>query len=219
MTFGVLIVGAGGHGQVVADILQEACRHGADAEPVGFLDDDRSLWGQTVLGLPVLGAVADLPAMPHDAVIVAIGDNAVRWRLLCGLRASGVRLTSAVHPSAVIAQGARLGAGVAVCAGVIVNTGSIIGDRVILNTACTVDHHNCIGDCAHIAPGAHLAGRVVVGEGALVGIGSSVTPGRRIGQWATVGAGAVVIRDVPAGSVAVGVPARVRRLASPGGSP
>lgn len=214
----ILIVGAGGHGQVVADILLEAHRRGAEALPVGFLDDDRSLWRQTVLGLPVLGPVADLSAVPHDAVIVAIGDNAVRWRVLCALRGSGVRLANAFHPSAVIAQDVQLGVGVAVCAAVIVNTGTVIGNGVILNTACTVDHHNRIGDCAHIAPGVHLAGHVVVGEGALVGIGSSVTPGRRIGAWATIGAGAAVVRDVPAHSVAVGVPARVRRLSSLGGS-
>lgn len=98
-----------------------------------------------------------------------------------------------------------------ICAGVVVNTGSVIGADVILNTGCTVDHHNRIGDHAHIAPGVHMGGEVEVGEGALVGIGATVMPRKRIGAWSVVGAGTLVTRDVPDGVVVVGAPARVVR--------
>jgi acetyltransferase-like isoleucine patch superfamily enzyme len=80
---------------------------------------------------------------------------------------------------------------------------------VVLNTSCSVDHHNCIGSHAQIAPGAHLGGNVVVGEGALIGIGAVVLPQRGVGQWATVGAGAVVTRNIPDFATAVGLPARI----------
>ena len=85
-----------------------------------------------------------------------------------------------------------------ICAGVVVNTGSVIGTHVILNTGCTVDHHNSIGSCAHVAPGTHMGGEVVIEEGALVGIGAIVAPRTTIGAWAIVGAGAVVTKPVPA---------------------
>jgi acetyltransferase-like isoleucine patch superfamily enzyme len=95
-----------------------------------------------------------------------------------------------------------------ICAGVIVNPGSVIGANVILNTACTVDHHNHIRDHSHIAPGVHTGGEVEIGIGALIGIGATVMPRRRVGAWSTVGAGALVQRDVPAETVVVGVPAQ-----------
>jgi carbonic anhydrase/acetyltransferase-like protein (isoleucine patch superfamily) len=79
---------------------------------------------------------------------------------------------------------------------------------VILNTSCSVDHHNVIGDHVHIAPGARLGGHVTIGEGTLVGIGATVLPGCRVGSWSIVGAGAVVTEDLSDGLVAVGSPAR-----------
>lgn len=204
----VLIVGAGGHGQVVADILLAAARRGAADTPIGFLDDDPGALGRSVLGLPVLGSTAALAAVEHDAVVLAIGDNLVRWRLWRKLLGLGAVFASAVHPDAIVGLDAHLGSGVVVCAGAVVGTGAWIGDCAILNTGCGVDHHGQIGACAHVAPGAHLGGSVRVGYGALVGMGAAVLPGCAIGDWAVVGAGSVVVGHVAAGATVVGAPAR-----------
>jgi sugar O-acyltransferase (sialic acid O-acetyltransferase NeuD family) len=205
----VLILGAGGHAQVVADILLRAQQTGASAYPIGFLDDNPALIGTTIMGLPVLGTIAQLDKIEHDAVIVAIGDNRTRARLFELVRARGENIANAIHPTAVLTTDVHLGHGVMICAGVVVNTGTVIGDNVILNTGCTVDHHNHIGNHAHIAPGVHLGGNVTIGEGALVGIGAVVIPQRTIGAWSVIGAGSVVTKDIPAYVTAVGVPARV----------
>ena len=207
----VMILGAGGHAQVVADILLRAHEAGANCQPVGCLDDNSVLTASAIMGLPVLGTIVQLGEFDHDAVIVAIGDNCIRARVFGSVRARGERIIHAIHPTAVLAPDVRLGKGVMICAGVIVNPGTTIGDSVILNTGCTVDHHNQIDSHAHVAPGAHLGGNVHVGEGALVGIGTAVIPGCTIGDWAVVGAGSVVTRDIPPYSTAVGVRARVIR--------
>jgi|YNPBryantNP2012_1023418.scaffolds.fasta_scaffold26938_2 sugar O-acyltransferase (sialic acid O-acetyltransferase NeuD family) len=211
----VLILGAGGHAQVVADILLQSYQAGANVYPVGFLDDKPTLVGTTIMGLTVLGTVAQLDEFDHDAVIVAIGDNRTRARLFESVRARGEKIVNAIHPAAVIAPDVRLGRGVMICAGVVVNTGTVIGDDVILNTGCTIDHHNHIGDHAHIAPGVHLGGNVTIGEGALVGIGAVVIPQRIVGAWSVIGAGSVVTKDIPAYATAVGVPARVIKRIEP----
>ncbi|MHB0856559.1 MAG: acetyltransferase [Anaerolineae bacterium] len=205
----VLVVGAGGHGAVVADILLACARLGDPVEPLGFLDDDPALHGQSLVGLPVLGTFEALQQVPHHGIVVAVGENRVRRALLERLCAAGERIVTAVHPSAVVAPSAVLGAGAVICAGAIVNPCTQVGQGVILNTACSVDHHNVLGAYAHVAPGAHTGGNVHLGEGALLGLGAGVLPGRTVGAWAVIGAGAVVVEDVPTGRTAVGVPARI----------
>lgn len=205
----VLIIGAGGHGQVVVDMLLCARDAGSAATPVGYLDDAPAAQGQIRLGLPVLGSLDLVAEVAHDAVIVGIGENRARREIYTRLEQQGERFATAVHPRSVVARDVQIGPGTVVCAGVVVNPGSVIGANVILNTGCTIDHHNRIDDHAHIAPGAHLGGDVVIGAGSLVGIGAIVLPQRRVGSWSVVGAGSSVTRDVPPHSLCAGAPARV----------
>jgi sugar O-acyltransferase (sialic acid O-acetyltransferase NeuD family) len=206
----VLIVGAGGHGRVMLDVLQ--CQ--GESEVLGFIDDRPELAGREIGGLRVLGGPGDLAALepPPSHFLVAIGSNAVRAELFGRWRARGLLPWSAVHPTATLAAGVRLGPGAQVVAGVIVNPEAVIGENVILNTACSVDHHCRVGDNAFIGPGARLGGEVRVGEGAFVGIGATILPGMVIGDRAVVGAGSVVTCAVPPGVVVVGVPAEVRSV-------
>lgn len=202
----LIVIGAGGHGQVVADAVRAANRSGAGFHLLGFADDH--LRGSEVDGHPVLCRIEETDHIEHDGFVVAIGDNRRRAETFDRLRSRGQRPATIVHPSAVIAESAIVGAGVVVCAGAVVNPHAEIGDDVILNTGCTVDHHVRIGDHAHIGPGAHLAGNVTIGGGTLIGIAAAVIPGRAIGEWAVVGAGAAVIDDVVSGAVVGGVPAQ-----------
>jgi sugar O-acyltransferase (sialic acid O-acetyltransferase NeuD family) len=208
----VLILGAGGHGQVVADVLMRMRDAGAQVAPLGYLDDAAAMQNQTLLGLPVLGGVADLDQIAHTAIVIAIGDNDTRRTVFDRLRRQGERFIVARHPQAVIAPDVRIGPGAVICAGVIISPGAVIGANVILNTACTVDHHNMIGDHVHIAPGVHLGGDVQIGAGTLVGIGATVMPQRQVGAWSIVGAGALIHADLPSHVVAVGAPARIIRF-------
>lgn len=204
----VVVIGAGGHGQVVADVLLSSRSGGAAYVPVGYVDDDASLIGRTFLGLPVLGLVESLGLHPHDGVIVAIGDNARRRAVFHRLERAGERFIVARHPSAVVAANAEIGPGTVICAGVVVNPGTTIGSNVILNTSCSIDHHNRIGDHVHIGPGVRTGGSVIVGSGALIGIGAVVMPGRTVGADSVVGAAALVQRDVGDAAVVAGIPAR-----------
>lgn len=210
----VVIIGAGGHGKVVLDILRAAGQH----EPVGFVDASPALAGTTVGGLPVFGPANLLPKLRQQniqAAVVAIGDARIRLQYAQILRRQGFAPVNAIHPTASISKSSILGENVVIAANVAVSTEAHIGDSVILNTGSVVDHECEVGEGAHICPGAHLAGRVRVGAGALVGLGANVIQCLSIGEYATVGAGAVVIRDVPAHATVVGVPARVIKISEP----
>jgi sugar O-acyltransferase (sialic acid O-acetyltransferase NeuD family) len=205
----IIVLGAGGHAQVVADAILANALNASSFALAGFLDDNSALIGQIIMGVPVRGRISDLSTIEHDAVVIGIGDNATRAQLFRDLQARDEQLTVVVHPRATVAQQAQIQAGTVVFAGAIINTGSMIGPNVIVNTGATIDHHACIGAHVHLAPGVHLGGTVTVGAGAFLGIGVNVIPNRTIGAWTTVGAGATVIEDLPDQVIAVGTPARI----------
>ena len=209
----MVIVGAGGHGKVVLEVVRAAGRY----EPVGFVDADPSLTESYVAGLPVLGSINVVPGLRRQGVrraIVAIGDNRTRLHYAEMLREQGVELVNAVHPAAFVSPTARLGRNVVIAPMAAVATEARVGDSAIINTSAVVDHECDVGEGAHVCTGAALAGRVRVGRGAFVGAGARVIQCRSVGEFAVVGAGAVVIRDVPECTTAVGVPAKAR-AASP----
>ncbi|MGH9056356.1 MAG: NeuD/PglB/VioB family sugar acetyltransferase [Acidimicrobiales bacterium] len=208
----IVVYGAGGMGQEVADLVLAASAGGAGWSLRGFLDDDPALRGQEVLGLPVLGGREWLaePASRGVLVSLAVGAPAMRWRACEAVFSAGASPAPAlVHPAAYVGLGCELGAGTLVAAGAVLTADVRAGSFVIVNAGATVSHNALLGDFATIAPGAHLAGNVYIGEGADIGIGASCIQGRTIGPWSVVGAGAVVVDDVAADTTVVGVPARV----------
>jgi sugar O-acyltransferase (sialic acid O-acetyltransferase NeuD family) len=210
----VVGLGAGGHAAVVADILRLG---GHDI--VGLLDANRTLLDARVEGVLVLGddeLLAELHGQGVEGFFVGVGSTgnaAVRRRLYALGHEAGLEPIRAVHPAAVVAGSATLGAGVTVMAGAIINPGARLGANVVVNTGAVVEHDSVVGDHGHVAPGAVLGGGARMAEAAHVGIGAVVRERCRIGSEAVVGAGAVVVSDVPARVTVVGVPARPLRRA------
>ncbi|MCO5101254.1 MAG: acetyltransferase [Burkholderiaceae bacterium] len=194
------ILGAGGHGRVVADCAREMRRWTC----IVHYDDDRSSDPGVRGNLESAFAVES----PDVDFIVALGNGELRLRWLGRLQAAGKSIAAIVHPSAVVSAGAFVGTGTVVVAGAVVNVGAVLGGGCIVNTLAGVDHDCRLADGVHVSPGAHLAGEVTVGERSWIGIGSAVRHRVRIGRDVVVGAGAVVVRDVPDGCTVVGVPAR-----------
>lgn len=199
------VIGAGGHARVVISTLRANGR-----AVTAVFDDDSSHWGGEILGVPVRGPITGVSEAGCEAGVIAIGDNAIRKKIACSIELHWLTL---VHPAAWVDPAAKLGAGTVVFAGSVIQPGSMVGRHVIVNTSASVDHDCVIDDYVHIAPGVNLAGSVQVAEGAFLGIGSKAISGKKIGAWATVGAGSIVVRDLPANVVAYGVPAKpIRKL-------
>jgi sugar O-acyltransferase (sialic acid O-acetyltransferase NeuD family) len=198
------ILGASGHGKVVADAALLA-----GWQSVDFFDD---AWPRVSSNGPwsVVGTTAELVnrASQHEGAIVAIGDNATRLMKMEVLAAAGVELVSIVHPAAVASPLAEVGVGSAIFAGAVLNACAVVGRGCIVNTGASVDHDCRLADGVHVSPGARLGGDVHVGRRTWIGIGASVKHGVRIGADVRVGAGASVVNDVPDGVTVVGVPAK-----------
>ena len=206
----IIVVCAGGHGRVVADILAAARVAGDDELPIGFVDDTPALAGATISGLPVLGPISALRSLPHDAIVVALGDNHLRRALTERLVSSGEQPCCAIHPRATIAASVQMAAGVVICAGAIVQPGARLGRGVIINTRASADHDTTVGNFAHLSPGATVGAYAAIGDEALIALGASIVGGRRVGARSVIGAGAVVVRDIPDDVVAFGNPARIQ---------
>ncbi|UCG15536.1 MAG: acetyltransferase [Phycisphaerales bacterium] len=211
-----VIVGAGGHGRVVLDILLRMERY----DVVGFVDSNTDIIGRRVDGQPVHGDLTAIPRLRDtlgvEGAVVAIGDNGARRNFADRVEQIGLTLVNAIHPSANLARNVTLGSNLVIAAGALVCAHCQIGDSAILNTGSIIDHESMVGTASHICPGARLAGRVTVESGAFVGIGATVIQNLRIGCEAVIGAGAVVIQDVAPMSTVVGVPAReIKRTEDP----
>ncbi|WP_414494661.1 acetyltransferase [Synechococcus sp. MIT S9504] len=207
----LLLLGAGGHGRVIAETALATGRFNR----ISFLDDRCCGPGQLPdqLGCPVIGPLS-AALDPHirqqfSAAIVAIGNAALRVQWLPSLATAGYEVPALVHPTACVSPSAQLGVGSVVFAQACIQAQAIIGSGAILNTSCSLDHDAQLGNGVHVCPGAHLAGEVQVGNRSWIGIGASVIQQICIGDDVTVGAGAAVVRDLPDGVTAVGVPARV----------
>ena len=198
---------ADGSARVLLDIIRCEGRH----HVVGFLDDDGARHGAQVEGLPVIGGSDRFATLAADGVrgiAFALGSTRGRHALLDRARAAGLEPITAIHPRAVVAAGAQIGAGVWLAAGAIVNPGARIGDGAVINTGATIDHDCVIGDYANISPGCHLSGRTTIGRYAFLGTGAITLPDAIVGDDAIVGAGAVVVARVESGQTVFGVPAK-----------
>ena len=203
----LVILGTGGHAKVVIEMLEQVGE-------VRIAGCTGVLPAQTeILGYPILGDDSTLAALLKsgiDHAFIAIGDNALRLKLLKLTRSLGFKLVNAVSPHAVVSPRAIIGEGVAIMSGAVINVDAKIGDCAIVNTGATIDHDCVLGAGCHIGPGVNLAGCVTLREGAFLGVGCCVIPHVSIGAWTVVGAGGVVISDLPEKVLAVGVPARVK---------
>ena len=191
----LIIVGASGHGKVIADI---AVKNGYN--DIVFLDDDESI--KECAGFPVIGKSKDAKDLDGDK-IVAIGNATIRERIQ-----KEIETVTLIHPDAVIGRRVIIGKGTVVMAGAIINTDTVIGDGCIINTAASVDHDCFVDDYSHIAVGAHLCGTVHIGRSTWVGAGVIVSNNIIVCNNCMVGTGAVVISNIDVPGTYVGVPAR-----------
>jgi len=190
----MILLGASGHGKVIADILKLS-----GETQIEFWDDNPA---SVMLGYKV----SLRQQTTADNVILSIGNNATRKKIA---DASSYNYGIAFHPASILAKDIAVGKGTVIMACAIINSGSYIGKHCIVNTAAVIDHDGIIENYVHISPNATLAGNVKVREGAWVGAGATIIQGVSIGNWAVIGAGSVVINDVPDNAIVVGNPAKI----------
>lgn len=207
-----VIIGAGTYGEVYLAYLQEA-----GTEIVGFLDDAQEMQGKTVRGVPVLGKTDLLPTLAEThgvrAVYCPLGNNRLRVRFLTWARELGYATPRYIHPSVVISPGVEIGDGVYILPNSLVMPYVKLGNFSMLSVGVNLIHHTVLKEGVFLSNGVNLGASIVAGKLAYIGMGSTIMTGvKTLGEDCLVGAGAVVIRDVPAYAVVAGVPAKVLKF-------
>lgn len=211
----LLIIGASGHGKVIADIARLN-----GYTDIAFLDDDSSK--TECNGYPVVGSVAKAMQIIYSDFIVAIGNANTRQQIQESLISNGLNVVTLIHPKAVIAEKVIIGKGTVIMAGAVINSETSIGDGCIINTCASIDHDCVIGNYVHVSVGSHIAGTVEVYDRTWIGIGATVSNNLTITSDCTIGAGAVVINDIKNKGTYVGVPCemiKLNRCSNRGGKP
>lgn len=201
----IILIGDSGHAKVIADNVVSAGNR-----VVARLDDKHSeVFKANGCWFGPVSEVSKLMEKEQAKVIIAIGANSVRRKIVERLALNADQYATAIHSNAVISPSAAIGYGTVVMPGAVVNAEAAVGNHAILNSRSVVEHDCIVGDYVHIASGAAAAGLAKLGEGALVETGASISPMKEIGQWSVVRAGSAVMKDVEAFSTVMGVPALV----------
>ncbi|MGN1418410.1 MAG: acetyltransferase [Acutalibacteraceae bacterium] len=198
----LMIIGAGGHGKVIADIALNC-----GFQKIAFLDDGDK---KECMGFPIIGKTSDAKKYKDCFFIIAIGNAVVRERIQNELLNSGLEIATLIHPASTIASNVSVGKGTVIMAGAVVNPCAKIADGCIINTGATVDHDNVIESFAHVSVGSHLAGTVKIGKGTWIGAGAVVSNNITVCAGCMIGAGAVVVKDIEVPGTYIGVPAKLK---------
>ncbi|WP_268800257.1 acetyltransferase [Pseudomonas huanghezhanensis] len=204
----LIIVGAGGLGREVHSWCKDWLKHNPGYVLGGFIDDGGLSLNRFSHYADVVSTIEGYQPAPDELLICAIGKPADKKYVVNKLLAKGAEFFTLIHPTAILGENVQIGRGTLICPYSVLSVDLTVGEFVTVNTLCTISHDTSIGDFTTLSLHCDVTGGVVLEGEVFMGSRASVLPKVRVGKGAVVGAGSVVLRDVKAGSVVVGVPAR-----------
>lgn len=208
----LVILGAGG---TAIDYCEAA--EAAGNEVLGLLDDRATEANQGLY--PVLGPLDAWRKLPPDVLmflgIGSVASHRDRLQIVERLAIPADRYATIIHPRASISPSAVIGLGSGVLAHAAVGARVRVGSHVEVLQLCLIGHDCRIEDGAVVSGSASLSGNVQIGRCAFIGAGATVRNGLHVGDGALLGMNSTLLEHLPEGAVYAGSPARpVRKPAA-----
>lgn len=208
----IVIIGAGGVGRETSLIIQQINELEATWNLIGFIDDNKNNWGKVINGYSVIGGIDSLEFLTPDTyVLIAIANYEVKKKIVNKIN-NKLKFATIIHPKVWVHDYMTIGEGTIIYEGAILTSNIEIGNHVIISPKCGVGHDSIIKDYVSLLWNVNVSGNDIIEEGVMMGSGSTVIQGKKIGKGSNIGAGAVVIEDVDSFSTAIGVPAKVIKI-------
>jgi len=206
----LIIVGASGFGREVAWLVERLNNTNPTWRLLGFVDDDESIYGQKINGYRVLGKIGDIKKYPDAYYVCAVGASRTREKIITRMKTLNpdVKFGTVIDPSVQISELVDIGEGTIICAHTIITVNISIGNHVIINLDCTIGHDAVLQDFVTLYPSVNVSGITNIGHCSELGTGMQIIQGKKVGNYSIVGAGAVVVKDIPNRCTAVGSPAK-----------
>lgn len=206
----LIIIGASGFGREVAWAVDRLNKANPTWNLLGFMDDNKEIQGTVINGYRVLGKSTDVNAYPDAYYVCAVGASRIRETIINRLKDINpdIKFGTVVDPTVEMSDFVSIGEGSIICAHTIITVNIEIGSHVIINLDCTVGHDAVLKDFATLYPSVNVSGITSIGHAVELGTGMQIIQGKSVGDYSIVGAGAVVVKDIPAKCTAVGSPAK-----------
>ena len=206
----LIIFGASGFGREVAWLVERINKVSPTWNLLGFMDDNDAIHGTNINGYQVLGGTAAVVDYPDAFFVCAVGASRVREKIICNMKRinPGIRFATVIDPSVEMSDLVTIGEGTIICAHTVITVNIVIGSHVIINLDCTIGHDAVLHDFVTLYPSVNVSGKAEIGHGSEMGTGMQIIQGKTVGDNSIVGAGAVVIKDIPSGCTAIGCPAK-----------
>ena len=212
----IVVIGAGGFGREVIWTLNDCNKNSKKYEILGYIDNNSSLHGKKIDNYPVLGGLDWFLEENKDVYcIIAIGDSKTRYDIFRKLESKKIKFATIIHPSVISSKFVEIGEGTIIQAGSIITPDTKIGNHVHINMDCSIAHDCDVKDFVTISPGVHINGNNVIGKGSFFGTGAVTIEKITVGEWSVVGAGTVLVKNVPEFSLYVGVPGKLKKKLTP----
>ncbi len=209
----VVIYGAGSVGKMSQQIIEDINSESIEYSILGYLDDDDKKWHTSINGYNILGGIDWLSCNPDIYVTLGFSKPKQKKALISKLTAIGHKnFVTLIHPLAWISSRVQIGKGSIIYPGVHIDVDVSIGDFCLFNKLATIGHDTEIMDFVTLSPSVNIGGFNNINSGVEFGINSASIQYINFGEWAIIGGGSMVIKDVPDNVVVAGVPAKVIRL-------